>query len=107
MMKKRAIQLVGTLFLLLAFGCSYPEPAKIQQEDTRPSLGVSGAPASAVLFLDGLKIGPASKFDGTEHVLKVESGTHRVEIKSATGETLFSKEIFLSPSTVEILDVRP
>jgi uncharacterized protein YfaP (DUF2135 family) len=99
-----------TICLVLATGfaaCKYPAPSKNEQEDRRPSIGIEGAPAGATLFVDGLNMGLASKFDGKEHVLLVESGTHRVEVKSADGKLLHAETVFLGSSTTKILVIQP
>ncbi len=102
--------LCACLFVLLAVlvqGCTYPDPAKVEQKDSRPAIGVSGAPESAVLYVDGLKMGMAIQYDGKENVLLVESGKHLVEVKSASGEVLLSETLFLSSSTTKILTIQP
>lgn len=95
------------LFVVLIQGCTYPEPAQIEQKDSRPAIGVSGAPESATLYVDGLKMGLASQYDGVEHVLLVESGKHLVEVKSADGRVIHSETVFLSNSTTKVLDIKP
>jgi hypothetical protein len=88
-------------------GCKYPEPAKVEQKDSRPSIGISGAPEGAVVFVDGLNMGPATRDNEEVKVLLVESGKHVVELKSADGRVLLSEEVFLSSSTRKILSYNP
>jgi hypothetical protein len=95
------------LLAILAFGCKYPEPAEIQQKDSRPAIGVTGAPEGATLFVDGLDMGPASRYDGENNVLLVESGSHRVEVRAADGRVILSEEVFLSSSTTKVFRVQP
>jgi len=95
------------LSAILLQGCHYPDAAKIEQKDSRPAIGVSGAPDGAVVFVDGLEMGQASRFDGKKNVLLVESGTHLVEVKSADGQVLHSETLFLSGSTTKILQIKP
>ena len=100
---------VGLIVLSAALfqGCTYPDSAKIEQKDSRPAIGVSGAPKGAALYVDGLKMGMASQFDGKESVLLVESGKHLVEVKAASGEVLLSETVFLSGSTIKVLAIQP
>ena len=100
---------VGLIILsaVLLQGCTYPDAAKIEQKDSRPAIGVSGAPEGAALYVDGLRMGMASQYDGKENVLLVESGSHLVEVKSASGEVLLSETLFLSSSTTKVLTVQP
>jgi hypothetical protein len=95
------------LSAVLLQGCRYPDAAKIEQKDSRPAIGVAGAPVGAVVFVDGLEMGPASRFDGKKNVLLVESGTHLVEVKSADGQLLRSETLFLGGSTTKILQIKP
>ncbi len=97
----------GLIVLFAAFlqGCHYPDAAKIEQKDSRPTLGVSGAPKGAVLYVDGLAMGSAGNYDGKKRVLRVETGTHLVEIKSADGQVLHSETLFLSGSTTKVLQL--
>ncbi len=93
--------------VVLLQGCTYPDAAKIEQKDSRPAIGVSGAPEGAALYVDGLKMGTASQFDGKKNVLLVESGKHLIEVKAADGEVLLSETLFLSSSTTKILNIQP
>lgn len=97
--------LIGSAALLQ--GCKYPEPVKVEQADRRPVVGISGAPKHALLFVDGLKMGAVSTYNGKNGVLMVESGKHLIEVKDAAGKTLMSEEIFLSNSTTKILPFNP
>jgi hypothetical protein len=95
------------LFVALIQGCTYPEPARIEQQDKRPAIGVRGAPENATLYVDGLKMGLTSQYDGEERVLLIESGKHLIEVKSADGKVIHSETVFLSNSTTQVLDIKP
>ena len=100
---------VGLIILSAALlqGCSYPGAAKIEQKDSRPAIGVSGAPEGATLYVDGLRMGMASQYNGAKNVLLVENGKHLVEVKAADGKVLLSETLFLSGSTTKILTIQP
>ena len=68
---------------------------EVQSVDDRPQLAIKNAPPAAVLFVDGMRIGPASEYDGKPKVLLLEAGTHKVMIESLTGELLYNREIFV------------
>lgn len=104
-MRNTALFIVAAALLL--GGCRYPEPAKVEQKDARPALGISGAPEGALLFVDGLEMGPVSRYDGTDGVLLVESGKHVLEVRSAAGDVLFRQEIFLGSSTTMVIPYAP
>ena len=104
-------KVLSVFFLLqgafLLPGCHYPEAAKIEQKDIRPTIGVNGAPKGAILYVDGLAMGPARNYDGKKRVLRVETGTHRVEVKAADGQVLYAETLFLGDSTARILKIQP
>ena len=95
------------LLAILIQGCRYPDPATIEQADSRPAIGISGAPEGSVLYVDGLRMGMAGQYDGTEQVLLIESGKHLIEVKTAAGTVIHSESIFLSSSATKILTVDP
>jgi hypothetical protein len=67
----------------------------VRTVDHRPSLAVTGAPAGAVLLVDGQAVGPAKDFDGNPAVLRLEPGTHQVEVRGADGAPLYQQKVFL------------
>jgi len=87
---KAAAFIMCFLFLV---GCSMPTTS-VQTVDDRPSISVHGAPRGAVLFVDGLSMGPADYYDGDPHILRLESGTHEIRIVK-DGAVVFSERIFL------------
>ena len=83
------------LFLLLsAAACAMPSTV-VQTPDTRPGLAIEGAPPGAILFLDGVQVGEANRYDGQPNVLRVEPGTHTVAIKGGDGAELLEQKIFV------------
>lgn len=66
----------------------------VRTVDTRPAIAVVGAPAGAALFLDGIPVGDPGEYDGNPGVLRVEAGTHLVEIRVG-GTTTFSQRVFV------------
>lgn len=97
--------LIGAIVLIQ--GCRYPDPPVVEQSDNRPSIGISGAPEGAHLYVDGLDMGAAVLYDGEEGVLLIESGKHILELKDAGGSILLSEEVFLSNSTTTIVKYNP
>ena len=105
------MKVITVIFLVVSAcllqGCSYPYPAKVEQKDSRPAIGITGAPEGALLFVDGLQMGSTGQYDGTNSVLLVESGKHLIEVKTTGGRVLLSETVFLSSSTTKILAVKP
>ena len=50
--------------------------------------------ACAVLFLDGAPVGDPAAYDGNPGVLRVEAGTHEVEIR-VDGRPTFTQRVFV------------
>ena len=90
----------------LLLGCAYPNAAKVEQKDNRPAIGISGAPKGTLLFVDGLRMGETSRYNGKAGVLMVESGKHLIEVKTEAGKILLSQDLFLSNSTTKIIPFR-
>jgi hypothetical protein len=92
--------------LLTAFvftGCAFPT-AGVRTGSVRPTLAVLGAPEDAVLYLDGVAVGPANQFDGRVKVLNIEEGLHRVEIR-LNGAAIYSERFVTSSGETRTISV--
>jgi hypothetical protein len=69
----------------------------VRSVDDRPTLAFKGAPDNAILFVDGIDMGPAAQYDGDPKVLTVEPGTHNVLVNIGA-ETIFEKRVFVESS---------
>ncbi len=79
-------------FLLAA--CSAPSTT-VRSVDTRPAIAILDAAPGAVLVLDGQTVGPAGSYNGSPNVLRLEPGTHEVEIRAPSGQVTFRQTIFV------------
>lgn len=79
---------------LAAAGCVGPTTI-VRTVDTRPALAFQGAPSGTVLLVDGLAVGDPAAYDGQPHVLRVEPGTHELEIRDRSGGSLFKQRVFV------------
>ena len=96
-----AFWLIGLLAcggLVLAGGC-YPK-AQIYGVGNVGGLIFDVNPPDAEVILDGIAQGKASDFT-QERYLKVESGTHRLELRKPGYET-YSRTLFVSKSLLRI-----
>lgn len=83
------------VFLGLALcACAMPSTT-VRTSDTRPSLAFEGAPEGAKVYLDGLLVGEAEKYDGQPGVLLVEPGTHLVVVQGRDGSVLFEQKVYV------------
>lgn len=78
----------------LGSACSAPSTT-VRSIDTRPAIAVLDAAPNAVLVVDGRFIGPAANYGGNPNVLRLEPGTHEVEIRDVSGNTVYRQTIFV------------
>lgn len=90
------------LALCLALtACNIHNPyTTVRSLDERPGISLSGAPAGAVLFVDGLDMGPAKAYSGHK-ALRLEPGSHLIELRQG-GTVLFSQRVFIESGLKEI-----
>lgn len=101
-------RLCAGLFIGLAIlvqGCAYPQPTQVEQKDNRPAIGINGAPWRSVLYVDGLRMGSARKYNGEKNVLLIERGKHLIEVRLRTGKVVHSETVFLNDSSTKVLTV--
>jgi hypothetical protein len=67
----------------------------VRSVDTRPAVAVVGAPPGTLLFVDGVQVGDARAYEGQPEVLRLEPGTHDLEIRTRSGEVVFRQRVFL------------
>lgn len=96
--------LVTIMAAALATGCVHYPKTNVRVTDDRPSISVTGAPADASVYVDGLFMGTAGDYDGRKKVLQLESGTHEIEIKSG-GATVYSETVYLGEGTTKDISV--
>jgi len=89
-MKTSLIVLLG----LALCSCAMPSTT-VRTTDTRPSLAFAGAPEGAKVYLDGLLMGEAEKYDGQPGVLTVEPGTHNIVVKGRDGSVLLEQKVYM------------
>jgi hypothetical protein len=73
--------------------------------DMRPQIAVANASSTAVLVIDGITIGPASKFDGKEATVRVGKGTHVIEILEG-GRLVYTETITLADDITRTISIR-
>ena len=93
-----------TLAAALALAACVGPTTTLKTVDTRPALAISGAAAGLTLFVDGAPVGDPRSYDGNPNILRVEPGTHDVELRDGTGAVVFRQRVFVESElkTVEI-----
>ncbi len=89
------------LICFFLFNCSLPI-TKVETGDSRPMLAIEGAPGNSQLYIDGLMVGNANDYDGSPHVLIIEPGTHEVDIKTDSGNSIYNQKIFVESGLKKI-----
>jgi len=87
--------------IALTMGCSMPTTT-VKTVDSRPSISITGAPKGSVLFVDGISMGIADKFDGHPNILSIEPGTHNIEIRNDKG-VIYQQTIFVESELKNIV----
>jgi hypothetical protein len=87
-------KLVITLATAFAAACAGPTTV-VRTVDTRPALAFSGAPGGTILYVDGNALGDPRRWDGRPDILRVEAGTHAIEIRDGSGAVVFSQRVFV------------
>jgi len=90
----RALSLVVVLALTL--GCAYGG-GTTRSVDDAPTVSVTGAPEGAILYVDGVEYGLASRFT-TSTPVEVIPGVHVIEIRLGTS-VLHSEKIYSGTGT--------
>ena len=86
--------MLTTALLVMLSACALPQTT-VRTGAAQPGLIVTGAPSSAVLYVDGLPMGPAPQYDGRPKVLAVLEGPHQVEVREGSLD-LYRGKVFLS-----------
>ena len=79
----------------LALAACVGPTTTVKTVDTRPALAFAGAPSGTVLYVDGAAVGDPASYDGQPNILRVEPGTHQVEIRDRAGAVVFSQRVFV------------
>lgn len=96
--------LAAVLLVVLA-ACALPQTT-VKTGAAPPALFVIGAPLGAMLYVDGLVMGPAKSYDGKPNVLAVLEGAHQVEVRQGDAK-LFSDKVFVSNGETHAITLEP
>ena len=91
---KKVILFLAILSICVV-GCVPRYPVtNVNAVDSRPTLSFKGAPKGAVILVDGIHMGEASKYSGSPKVLIVEPGTHEITVMKSD-KTIFQQTVFV------------
>lgn len=88
--------LIPVVFSVIALtGCVNTPTTNVQVKDDRPLIMFAGAKQGDVVFIDGLQMGEAVQFSAGDAALRIESGSHNIQIQRS-GTTILNKKFFVS-----------
>ena len=90
--------LIAVALVLTLSACALPQTT-VRTGATQPGLIVQGASSGAVLYVDGLSMGPAEQYDGKPKVLAVLAGVHTLEIHQGSTVIFHDKALFTNGET--------
>ena len=85
------------LLLVTCIVSSCSPITSVRTIDDRPTLAFIGAPFNAILYIDGLNMGPAGQYDAEPRVLTVEPGTHSVRVV-VDSNVIYDQRVFVESS---------
>jgi hypothetical protein len=93
-----------TLAAALALAACVGPTTTLKTVDTRPALAFQGAAPGLVLFVDGVAVGDPRDYDGHPNILRVEAGTHDLELRDGAGTVRFRQRVFVESElkTIEV-----
>jgi hypothetical protein len=83
-----------TLAAALALAACAGPTTTVRTVDTRPALAIQGG-GGLVLYVDGARVGDAAAYDGNPTILRVEPGTHDVELRDGANRVVFKERVFV------------
>lgn len=96
----RPLALAGALLLT---ACAYPTTS-VRTLEEKPRLAFANASPTAMLFINGILIGPAADYDGKKNTLQVGTGTHTVEVRE-NDRVVLSEKIYLGSDMTKTISL--
>lgn len=90
-----SVLLAALLSVAALTGCVNTPTQKVQVVDNRPFIMFSAAQRGDVVVLNGIEMGDATEFSAGETGLRIESGTHRLQIRRAD-ETILNQKFYVA-----------
>ena len=88
-----ARSVLAALALIGLASCTYPYE-NVNVTDERPSIAFKSAPSGSTVYVDGVEMGSAGAYNGRDRVLRIEPGTHVVQIRRGS-EIIWSQTVFM------------
>ncbi len=89
---------------LFLSGCISMPSASVTRGEDRPAIAIAGAPAGAILEVDGISHGAASQYDADPATLLIEPGAHVVRVL-LNGNVLLKRDVYVRDGETRILTI--
>lgn len=99
----KRVQMLSVACLLIMAGCQNPR-SNVSIPTDGPRILIANAPAGAMLFIDSKAMGEARRFNGAPEVLRMEIGTHLVEIRQG-GQLLLAEKIYFGSTELRTINL--
>lgn len=83
--------------------CASPV-SSVHTIDDRPQISVAGAPIGARLLVNDVDVGAAADFDGSQQILRLESGMHNIAVM-LDNRIVHQEEVFLGNDTRRVIRI--
>lgn len=102
--RRNGMRISVVIVLVLSFaGCVHPSTT-VRTLDDRPLIGIQGAPAAAIIYVNGQDMGHASEYDGEDTALRIEPGTHLIEIRDSN-RVYFEDRIYAGSGSTKTINL--
>jgi len=84
-----------TLAAALALAACVGPTTVLKTVDTRPALAIQGAASGLTLYVDGVAVGDPASYDGNPNILRVEAGSHDLDLRDGAGAVVWRQRVFV------------
>ena len=94
MIKLSAFSAIVLSFFVLT-GCVNTPTETVQVKDDRPFIMFAAVQSDDIVVLDGINLGAASDYIAGKSGMRIEPGTHTLQIERA-GKTIFNQKFYVA-----------
>lgn len=103
-MKKFSALLSVILSLFVLTGCVNTPTEMVQVKDDRPFIMFAAAQPGDVVMLDGIDMGAASHYSAGKSGMRIEPGTHTIQVKRS-GVVVLSEKFYVADGVSKTFNI--
>ena len=103
-MKKFSVLLSVILSLFVLTGCVNTPTEMVQVKDDRPFIMFAAAQPGDVVMLDGIDMGAASDYSAGKVGMRIEPGTHVIQVKRS-GAVVLSEKFYVADGVSKTFNI--